>query len=117
MTSKTGRARTLTTVPAAKEEGGKAVGVDADGKERNVKRLRRIEGQVRGLQRMVEEERYCIDVVTQLSAVRAALRRVEEEVLQDHIGHCVEHAITSGDKVDTRRKIMELVDIIGRSGR
>lgn len=82
-----------------------------------VKRLNRIEGQVRGLTRMVEEDRYCIDVVTQLSAVRAALRRVEEEILRDHVGHCVEHAIASGDKADTRRKISELVDILGRSSR
>src|SRR5262249_11752275 len=56
------------------------------------KRLSRIEGQVRGLSRMVDEDRYCIDIVTQISAVRAALRRVEEEVLRDHVAHCVEHA-------------------------
>ena len=57
------------------------------------KRLNRIEGQVRGLSRMVEEDRYCIDIVTQVAAIRAALRRVEEEILRDHVGHCVEHAI------------------------
>jgi DNA-binding FrmR family transcriptional regulator len=62
-----------------------------------IKRLNRIEGQVRGLVRMVEQDRYCIDIVTQISAVRAALRRVEEEVLRDHVAHCVEHAIASGD--------------------
>ena len=62
------------------------------------KRLGRIEGQVRGLARMVDEDRYCIDVVTQISAVRAALRRIEEEVLQDHVGHCVEAAIKSGNR-------------------
>ena len=78
------------------------------------KRLGRIEGQVRGLSKMVEEERYCIDIVTQISAVRAALRRVEEEVLKDHVSHCVEHAISSGDKADQRRKIAELMDVIGR---
>jgi DNA-binding FrmR family transcriptional regulator len=72
------------------------------------KRLSRIEGQVRGLSKMVEEERYCIDIVTQISAVRAALRRVEEEVLKDHVSHCVEHAIASGDKSEQRRKIAEL---------
>jgi len=64
------------------------------------KRLSRIEGQVRGLSKMVDEDRYCIDIVTQISAVRAALRRVEEEVLRDHVSHCVEHAITSGSKPD-----------------
>jgi DNA-binding FrmR family transcriptional regulator len=81
------------------------------------KRLSRIEGQVRGLSRMVEEERYCIDIVTQISAVRAALRRVEEEVLKDHVAHCVEHAIASGDKSDQRQKIAELMAVIGRADR
>src|SRR6266481_2049888 len=69
------------------------------------KRLSRIEGQVRGLSRMVEEDRYCIDIVTQIAAVRAALRRVEEEILRDHVTHCVEHAISSGNKADQRRKM------------
>jgi len=81
------------------------------------KRLSRIEGQVRGLSKMVEEDRYCIDIVTQIAAVRAALRRVEEEVLRDHVAHCVEHAISSGDKVDQRQKIAELMAVIGRSDR
>jgi len=81
------------------------------------KRLGRIEGQVRGISKMMEEGRYCIDIVTQISAVRAALRRVEEEVLKDHVAHCVEHAINSGDKADQRRKIAELMDVIQRSGR
>lgn len=81
------------------------------------KRLGRIEGQVRGLSRMVEEDRYCIDIVTQISAVRAALRRVEEEVLKDHVAHCVEHAIASGDKADQREKIAELMAVIGRAER
>src|SRR6266567_1289442 len=74
------------------------------------KRLSRIEGQVRGLSKMLEDDRYCIDIVTQISAVRAALRRLEEEVLKDHVAHCVEHAIASGDKVDQRQKISELMD-------
>lgn len=81
------------------------------------KRLNRIEGQVRGLSKMVDEERYCIDIVTQISAVRAALRRVEEEVLKDHVAHCVEHAITSGDKTDQRKKIAELMAVLGRVDR
>jgi CsoR family transcriptional regulator, copper-sensing transcriptional repressor len=81
------------------------------------KRLGRIEGQVRGLSKMVEEDRYCIDIVTQISAVRAALRRVEEEVLRDHVAHCVEHAIASGNKTDQRQKITELMEVIGRSDR
>jgi DNA-binding FrmR family transcriptional regulator len=88
-----------------------------DSKASVQKRLGRIEGQVRGLSKMVEEERYCIDIVTQISAVRAALRRVEEEVLRDHVAHCVEHAISSGNKADQREKIAELMDVIGRSDR
>ncbi len=82
-----------------------------------LKRLKRIEGQVRGLARMIEEDRYCIDVVTQTAAARAALRRVEEEVLRDHVGHCVEHAINSGDKADQRRKIAELMAVVSRAER
>jgi DNA-binding FrmR family transcriptional regulator len=66
---------------------------------------------------MVDEDRYCIDIVTQISAVRAALRRVEEEVLRDHVAHCVEHAISSGDKADQREKIAELMAVISRSDR
>ena len=86
-------------------------------KTSTLKRLGRIEGQVRGLARMVESDRYCIDVVTQISAVRAALRKVEEEVLRDHVGHCVEGAIASGNKRDQRRKIAELMDVLGRADR
>lgn len=82
-----------------------------------LKRLSRIEGQTRGLTRMVEEDRYCIDIVTQIAAVRAALRRAEEEILRDHIGNCVEHAITSGDKTEQRKKVTELMDVISRSDR
>jgi DNA-binding FrmR family transcriptional regulator len=81
------------------------------------KRLNRIEGQVRGLAKMVDEDRYCIDIVTQISAVRTAMRRVEEEILRDHVAHCVEHAINSGDKADQRRKIAELMDVVGRADR
>ena len=81
------------------------------------KRLSRIEGQVRGIARMVEEDRYCIDIVTQISAVRAALRRVEEEILREHISHCVEHAIESGDAAEQRKKVAELMDVLSRSAR
>jgi DNA-binding FrmR family transcriptional regulator len=88
-----------------------------DIKQSCLKRLNRIEGQVRGLSRMVSEDRYCIDIVTQISAVRAALRRVEEEVLRDHVAYCVEHAIVSGNKAEQRRKIAELMDVVGRAER
>jgi DNA-binding FrmR family transcriptional regulator len=82
-----------------------------------LKRLNRIEGQVRGLSRMVEENRYCIDVVTQITAVRAALRRAEEEILRDHVAHCVAHAIASGDTKDQGKKIAEIMEVIGRTDR
>ena len=88
-----------------------------NGKAATLKRLSRIEGQVRGLARMVDDDRYCIDIVTQIGAVRAALRRVEEEILREHVAHCVEHAITSGDKADQRRKVAELMEVMGRAGR
>lgn len=86
-------------------------------KEACLKRLKRIEGQVRGLSRMIEDDRYCIDVVTQISAVRAALRRAEEEILRDHVAHCVEHAIAAGNKADQRRKVAELMEVVGRADR
>ncbi len=86
-------------------------------KSSTLKRLSRIEGQVRGLARMVEDDRYCIDIVTQIAAVCAALRRAEEEILRDHVAHCVAHAISSGDKADQRRKVAELMDVMGRAGR
>jgi DNA-binding FrmR family transcriptional regulator len=82
-----------------------------------LKRLRRVAGQVGGVAAMVENDRYCIDVVTQISAVRAALRRIEEEVLEDHVGHCVEAAIRSGNRDDQRRKVAELMEVVARAGR
>ena len=72
---------------------------------------------MRGIARMVDEDRYCIDIVTQVSAVRAALRRLEEEILRDHVSHCVEHAIASGNKADQRKKIEELMAVVGRADR
>ena len=97
--------------------GGYIAAMHAEAKTQVTKRLKRIEGQVRGLARMVDEDRYCIDIVTQISAVRAALRRVEEEVLRDHVAHCVEGAIASGNRADQRQKIAELMEVLGRSDR
>jgi DNA-binding FrmR family transcriptional regulator len=88
-----------------------------DIKAATVKRLNRIQGQVRGLANMVEEDRYCIDIVTQIAAVRAALDSAEDEILRDHVATCVEHAIISGDKADQRKKIAELMDVFGRTKR
>jgi DNA-binding FrmR family transcriptional regulator len=91
--------------------------MEANAKASVSRRLKRIEGQVRGLARMVEEDRYCIDVVTQISAARAALRGVEEEILRDHVANCVENAIASGNKTEQRRKVAELMDVLGRAAR
>jgi DNA-binding FrmR family transcriptional regulator len=77
-------------------------------------RLSRIEGQVRGVARMIGEDRYCIDVMNQLEAVKAALKKVEDEILRDRIEHCVEHSIMSGDRKDQRQKVAELVQVLGR---
>jgi DNA-binding FrmR family transcriptional regulator len=78
-------------------------------------RLSRIEGQVRGLSKMIEEDRYCLDVLTQIRAVRAALVRVETNLLKDHLNHCIENAIVSGDVGEQRKKAAELIELLGRS--
>jgi DNA-binding FrmR family transcriptional regulator len=78
-------------------------------------RLTRIEGQVRGVAGMIEADRYCIDVLTQLQAIRAALKRVEDEVLADHVSHCVEHAIRSGNATEQRKKMQELLAVLERA--
>ena len=82
-----------------------------------LKRLNRIEGQVRGIARMIDDDRYCIDVLTQIQAVRAALAKVETEMLRDHLGHCIESAIVSGDKDEQRRKAEELIELLQRATR
>ena len=80
-------------------------------------RLARIEGQVRGVSRMVEEERYCIDILNQIQAVKAALGRVEAEVLKGHAAYCVAHAIKSGSARDQKQKFDELVELFSRYGK
>lgn len=79
-----------------------------------LKRLRRIEGQVRGLQRMIEEDRYCIDILTQMAAVRAALQKVEAMVLEDHATTCINETLRTGDPEDQRRKMAELIELLRR---
>jgi CsoR family transcriptional regulator, copper-sensing transcriptional repressor len=91
--------------------------MERENKPRLLNRLNRIEGQVRGVARMVEEDRYCIDVLTQIQAVRAALAKVETEMLRDHLGHCIEGAIVAGDKDEQRRKASELIELLGRTAR
>ena len=88
-----------------------------ENKDKLLNRLSRIEGQVRGVARMVGEDRYCIDILTQVQAARAALARVETEMLKDHLGHCIEAAITGGDADDQRRKASELIQLLERSAR
>ena len=78
------------------------------------KRLRRIEGQVRGIDRMIEEERYCIDVLTQLQAVKAALAKVEDVILNDHASTCVLAAIETGDRTEQREKFTELIELFSK---
>jgi DNA-binding FrmR family transcriptional regulator len=85
----------------------------SDHKDQVQKRLRRIEGQVRGLQQMVDDDRYCIDVLTQVSAVTKALQAVAVELLGDHLGHCVSEAIEAGGP-DAEQKIAEATDAIAR---
>jgi len=87
------------------------------GKDGLVKRLHRIEGQVRGIERMVVEERYCIDVLTQIAAVSTALEGVALEVLDDHVTHCVGEALASGDEEDARVKTDELLAAVRRFAR
>lgn len=81
-----------------------------------VTRLRRIEGQVRGVIGMVEDDRYCMDIMTQIQAIKAALKRVEGEILKNHTAHCVEEAIRDGSPTAQRKKFAELVDLLGKYG-
>lgn len=83
-------------------------------KEATMKRLARIEGQVRGIGRMIEEERYCIDILHQLQAIKSALARVEDAILNDHAATCIEAAIASGDEAEQREKFGELVELIAK---
>lgn len=86
-------------------------------KPKVVNRLNRIEGQVRGITRMVEDDRYCVDILIQIQAVRAALTRVESEVLKDHLDHCVMGAMTGDDLADRKAKASELIELLGRAAR
>ena len=87
------------------------------GKDALVKRLHRIEGQVRGVERMVVDERYCIDILTQISAANTALEAVALEILDDHVTHCVADALASGDEKEAKTKTGELLDAVRRFAR
>jgi DNA-binding FrmR family transcriptional regulator len=94
----------------------KAIAVDADVKDRNLKRLRRIEGQVRGLQRMVESDRYCADIMMQVSSVQEALRAVGRELMRNHLKHCATTAIRAGEPEATEM-YDELIDLMYKNTR
>jgi DNA-binding FrmR family transcriptional regulator len=91
--------------------------MQTDTKPKILNRLSRIEGQVRGIARMVDDDRYCIDLLTQLQAVRAALHRVEIEVLRDHLDHCVMGVMTGDDPEDRKVKAGELIELLARAAR
>ena len=93
-----------------------AVAVDPDIKASNIKRLRRIEGQVRGLQKMVEEDRYCADILTQISSVHEALRAVGRELMRNHLKHCAATAIRQGG-TEADAMYDELVDLMHKNSR
>jgi DNA-binding FrmR family transcriptional regulator len=86
----------------------------ASDKEALIKRLHRIEGQVRGIERMVDEERYCIDILTQVGAVTTALESLAFVILDDHVQHCVAGALASGDAAQAEAKSQELLDAVHR---
>jgi CsoR family transcriptional regulator, copper-sensing transcriptional repressor len=92
--------------------GRKAIGVDPDIKQANQNRLRRIEGQIRGLQKMVEEDRYCADVITQIASVQEALRGVARNLMRNHLQHCAAKALRSGKKEETEAMYSELLELI-----
>ncbi len=105
------------TLCEADLHGRKAVGVDPGIKASNLRRLRRIEGQIRGLQRMVEEDRYCADILTQVSSAQEALRAVARALMRNHLTHCATHAIRSGSTEDKQAMYDELLEMIYKNAR
>jgi DNA-binding FrmR family transcriptional regulator len=97
---------------ATKGEGRKAIAVDPEIKETNRKRLRRIEGQIRGLQKMVEEDRYCADIITQVASVQEALRGVARNLMRNHLHHCAAKALRSGKREESEAMYDELLEMI-----
>ncbi|HTF66212.1 MAG TPA: metal-sensitive transcriptional regulator [Edaphobacter sp.] len=97
--------------------GRKAIGVDAEIKTSNLRRLGRIEGQIRGIQRMIEDDRYCADILTQVSSAQEALRAVARALMRNHLSHCATHAFNSGSAQDREAMYDELLDIIYKNAR
>jgi DNA-binding FrmR family transcriptional regulator len=102
----------LQSVRELPANGRKATGVDPEIKASNLKRLRRIEGQVRGLQKMVEEDRYCADIVVQVASVQEALRGVARELMKNHLHHCAAQAIRHGNEEQASAMYEELLELI-----
>ena len=94
------------------EKGRKAAGVDPELKQANHNRLRRIEGQIRGLQKMVEEERYCADIIVQIASAQEALRGVARNLMKNHLKHCAAKALASGKPKETAAMYDELLELI-----
>ena len=90
----------------------KAMGVDPEIKTSNLHRLRRIEGQIRGLERMVEEDRYCADIIVQVASVQEALRSVARSLMRNHLHHCAAHALTHGTQEESHAMYDELLELI-----
>ncbi len=101
---------------STKKSTRKAVAVEPDAKKRNIQRLRRIEGQVRGIQKMVTDDRYCADILTQVSSVQEALRAVGRELMRNHLKHCATRAIRS-DNTAAEAMYDEIVDLMDRHSR
>ena len=106
------RNRQLSAHCACDAEPRKALSVDPHIKETNRKRLRRIEGQVRGLQKMVEEDRYCADIITQVASVQEALRGVARNLMRNHLRHCAAKALRSGKRKEAEAMYDELLELI-----
>ncbi len=104
-------------LPVLTGPGGQAAGVDPVLRDAALKRLRRIEGQIRGLQRMVEEERYCADILMQIASAHEALRGVGKLLMRNHLEHCVTDALRSGDRLEAERAYAEVLDLMYKHAR
>jgi len=99
------------------DDARKAVGVDPELKASNLRRLSRIEGQIRGIQRMVEEDRYCTDILTQVTSAQEALRAVARSLMRSHLAHCATHAIRNGSEDEREAMYDELLGLIYKNAR
>jgi CsoR family transcriptional regulator, copper-sensing transcriptional repressor len=117
-TSQNGLARTIDCSACAGDSAErKAIGVDGEIKASNLRRLGRIEGQIRGIQRMIEDDRYCADILTQVSSAQEALRAVARALMRNHLSHCATHAFTTGTAQEREAMYDELLDIIYKNAR